>query len=101
MMIKFRKADFFFLAFPGLLDRYQHLNKNCVGLTIFSPFAIVVIWYEAEWLSKLFSSETSSEDRLESRSQSLTRSQIKLHNQQLPSLPTQLPAGADMPSCTG
>ncbi|XP_030449295.1 phosphoenolpyruvate carboxylase 4 [Syzygium oleosum] len=49
---------------------------------------------------EILEKETSSEDRLESRSQSLTRSQIKLHNQQLPSLPTQLPAGADMPSCT-
>lgn len=49
---------------------------------------------------EILEKETSSEDRLESRSQSLTRSQIKLNNQQLPSLPTQLPAGADMPSCT-
>ncbi|KAI3423481.1 uncharacterized protein J3R85_010977 [Psidium guajava] len=55
-----------------------------------------LLWLAHEILEK----ETSSEDRLESRSQSLTRSQIKLHNQQLPSLPTQLPAGAHMPSCT-
>ncbi|XP_017971376.1 PREDICTED: phosphoenolpyruvate carboxylase 4 isoform X3 [Theobroma cacao] len=44
--------------------------------------------------------ETSSEDLHESRNQSLSRSQFKLHGQQAPSLPTQLPARADLPACT-
>ncbi|PKI40377.1 hypothetical protein CRG98_039223, partial [Punica granatum] len=40
------------------------------------------------------------EDRHESRNQSMSRSQLKHHFQLAPSLPTQLPAGADLPSCT-
>lgn len=31
----------------------------------------------------------------------MTRSQIKPHGQQTPALPTQLPATADLPACTG
>ncbi|KAF2310423.1 hypothetical protein GH714_009810 [Hevea brasiliensis] len=44
--------------------------------------------------------ETSSEDRYESWNQSMIRSQTKSHGQQTPSLPTQLPARADLPACT-
>ncbi|KAF8389824.1 hypothetical protein HHK36_024343 [Tetracentron sinense] len=44
--------------------------------------------------------ETSSEDRHESWSQPLNRNQSKHYSQIAPSLPTQLPAGADLPSCT-
>lgn len=44
--------------------------------------------------------ETSSGDRHESWNQALSRSQLKHHGQQAPSLPTQLPARADLPSCT-
>jgi phosphoenolpyruvate carboxylase len=31
----------------------------------------------------------------------MSRNQTKHHGQQTPSLPTQLPATADLPSCTG
>ncbi|OAY47374.1 phosphoenolpyruvate carboxylase 4 [Manihot esculenta] len=44
--------------------------------------------------------ETSSEDRYENWNQPMTRSQTKLHGQQTSSLPTQLPARADLPACT-
>ncbi|KAF9677294.1 hypothetical protein SADUNF_Sadunf08G0093000 [Salix dunnii] len=44
--------------------------------------------------------ETSPEDRHEGWNQSLSRNQTKLHGQQTPSLPMQLPATADLPSCT-
>ncbi|GAY63941.1 hypothetical protein CUMW_229670 [Citrus unshiu] len=44
--------------------------------------------------------ETSSGDRHESWNQALSRNQLKHHGQQAPSLPTQLPARADLPSCT-
>ncbi|XP_017971375.1 PREDICTED: phosphoenolpyruvate carboxylase 4 isoform X2 [Theobroma cacao] len=49
---------------------------------------------------EILEKETSSEDLHESRNQSLSRSQFKLHGQQAPSLPTQLPARADLPACT-
>ncbi|XP_059445640.1 phosphoenolpyruvate carboxylase 4 isoform X2 [Corylus avellana] len=49
---------------------------------------------------EILEEETSSDVRHESWNQSLSRSQMKLHGQQAPSLPTQLPAGADLPSCT-
>ncbi|KAK9114715.1 hypothetical protein Syun_021512 [Stephania yunnanensis] len=44
--------------------------------------------------------ETASEDHHESRTQTLSRNQAKPFSQQLLPLPTQLPAGADLPSCT-
>ncbi|KAJ0095925.1 hypothetical protein Patl1_16534 [Pistacia atlantica] len=44
--------------------------------------------------------ETSSEDRHEGWNQAFSRIQLKHHSQQAPSLPTQLPARADLPSCT-
>ncbi|KAF8407879.1 hypothetical protein HHK36_007017 [Tetracentron sinense] len=44
--------------------------------------------------------ETPSEDQHESWSQPLNRNQLKHSNQRAPALPTQLPAGADLPSCT-
>ncbi|KAG6757821.1 hypothetical protein POTOM_038147 [Populus tomentosa] len=44
--------------------------------------------------------ETSPEDRHESWNQPTSRNQTKLHGQQAPPLPTQLPARADLPSCT-
>ncbi|XP_010262445.1 PREDICTED: phosphoenolpyruvate carboxylase 4-like [Nelumbo nucifera] len=44
--------------------------------------------------------ETASEDWNESWNQTLNRNQLKHHNQQVPALPTQLPVGADLPSCT-
>ncbi|RVW65088.1 Phosphoenolpyruvate carboxylase 4 [Vitis vinifera] len=47
-----------------------------------------------------FSPETSSVDRNESRNQPLNRSQLKPYSQLGPTLPRQLPAGADLPSCT-
>ncbi|XP_062163584.1 phosphoenolpyruvate carboxylase 4 [Alnus glutinosa] len=49
---------------------------------------------------EILEEETSSDVRHESWNQSLSRSQMKLHGQQAPSLPTQLPARADLPSCT-
>ncbi|KAE8023030.1 hypothetical protein FH972_008782 [Carpinus fangiana] len=49
---------------------------------------------------EILEEETSSDVRHESWNQSLSRSQMKLHGQQAPSLPTQLPAKADLPSCT-
>ncbi|GAV73296.1 PEPcase domain-containing protein [Cephalotus follicularis] len=49
---------------------------------------------------EILEKETSSEDRHESWNQSSIRSQSKLNNQQAPPLPTQLPARADLPSCT-
>ncbi|XP_057962603.1 phosphoenolpyruvate carboxylase 4 [Malania oleifera] len=49
---------------------------------------------------EILEKETSSEDRHENWSQPLNRSQLKLHSQLAPALPTQLPAGADLPSCT-
>ncbi|KAJ6429721.1 hypothetical protein OIU84_021175 [Salix udensis] len=44
--------------------------------------------------------ETSPEDRHEGWNQPLSRNQTKLQRQQTPSLPMQLPATADLPSCT-
>jgi len=44
--------------------------------------------------------ETSPEDRHESWNQPTSRNQTKLH-QHAPPLPTQLPARADLPACTG
>ncbi|XP_011008773.1 PREDICTED: phosphoenolpyruvate carboxylase 4 [Populus euphratica] len=44
--------------------------------------------------------ETSPEDRHESWNQPTSRNQTKLHGQQAPPLPTQLPARADLPACT-
>ncbi|KAL5761498.1 hypothetical protein ACOSP7_017762 [Xanthoceras sorbifolium] len=44
--------------------------------------------------------DTSSEDRHEGRGQALSRNPLKHPSQQVPSLPTQLPARADLPSCT-
>ncbi|KAK3222640.1 hypothetical protein Dsin_009665 [Dipteronia sinensis] len=41
-----------------------------------------------------------SEDRHEGWGLALSRNQLKHHSQQVPSLPTQLPARADLPSCT-
>ncbi|KAK0574012.1 hypothetical protein LWI29_016977 [Acer saccharum] len=41
-----------------------------------------------------------SEDWHEGWGQALSRNQLKHHSQQVPSLPTQLPARADLPSCT-
>ncbi|KAL0004899.1 hypothetical protein SO802_012460 [Lithocarpus litseifolius] len=50
--------------------------------------------------NEILEEETSSDDRHESWNQSLSRSQMKLHSQQAPALPTQLPPRADLPSCT-
>ncbi|KAK9091122.1 hypothetical protein Sjap_024299 [Stephania japonica] len=44
--------------------------------------------------------ETASEDHHDSRTQTLSRNQAKPFSQQLLPLPTQLPVGADLPSCT-
>uniref|UniRef100_A0A6N2MSW1 phosphoenolpyruvate carboxylase n=1 Tax=Salix viminalis TaxID=40686 RepID=A0A6N2MSW1_SALVM len=44
--------------------------------------------------------ETSPEDRHESWNQPMSGNQTKLHGQQAPPLPTQLPARADLPACT-
>uniref|UniRef100_A0A2N9ES93 phosphoenolpyruvate carboxylase n=1 Tax=Fagus sylvatica TaxID=28930 RepID=A0A2N9ES93_FAGSY len=49
---------------------------------------------------EILEEETSFDDRHESWNQSLSRSQMKLHSQQAPPLPRQLPARADLPSCT-
>ncbi|KAG2702647.1 hypothetical protein I3760_06G099900 [Carya illinoinensis] len=49
---------------------------------------------------EIIEEETSSDVRHESWNQSLGRSQIKLHGQQAPAIPTHLPARADLPSCT-
>ncbi|KAB1206468.1 Phosphoenolpyruvate carboxylase 4 [Morella rubra] len=50
--------------------------------------------------NEILEEETSSGVHHESRNQSLGRSQMKLHSQQVPVIPTQLPARADLPSCT-
>ncbi|XP_052185634.1 phosphoenolpyruvate carboxylase 4 isoform X2 [Diospyros lotus] len=44
--------------------------------------------------------ETSAEDRHENRNQLQNWNQLKHQGQQVPCLPTQLPAGAGLPSCT-
>lgn len=44
--------------------------------------------------------ENSAEDRHENRNQPQNWNQLKHHDQQVPSLPTQLPDGAGLPSCT-
>ncbi|CAK7326488.1 unnamed protein product [Dovyalis caffra] len=44
--------------------------------------------------------ETSPDDRHESWNQPMSRNQTKVHGQQAPPLPTQLPARADLPACT-
>ncbi|XVE91355.1 hypothetical protein REPUB_Repub01dG0002500 [Reevesia pubescens] len=49
---------------------------------------------------EILEKETSSEHLHESRNQPSSRSQFKLHGQQAPPLPTQLPARADLPACT-
>ncbi|XP_034685750.1 phosphoenolpyruvate carboxylase 4 [Vitis riparia] len=49
---------------------------------------------------EILEKETSSVDRNESRNQPLNRSQLKPYSQLGPTLPRQLPAGADLPSCT-
>ncbi|KAJ7954033.1 Phosphoenolpyruvate carboxylase [Quillaja saponaria] len=50
---------------------------------------------------EILEEEALSEDCHESWNQSLSRNQFKHHGQQAPSLPTQLPARADLPSCAG
>lgn len=58
----------------------------------------------SDTLSKLaheiLEKETSAEERHENRNAHLNRSHSKHQSQLAPSLPTQLPAGADLPSCT-
>uniref|UniRef100_A0A2P2ILM3 phosphoenolpyruvate carboxylase n=1 Tax=Rhizophora mucronata TaxID=61149 RepID=A0A2P2ILM3_RHIMU len=49
---------------------------------------------------EILEAETSSEDRHESWNQPTSRNQIKLHGQQPPPFPTQLPDRADFPACT-
>lgn len=49
---------------------------------------------------EILEKETLSENLRESRNQPLSRSQLKLHGQQAPSLPTQLPDRAGLPACT-
>lgn len=49
---------------------------------------------------EILEKETSAEERHENRNAHLNRSHSKHQNQLAPSLPTQLPAGADLPSCT-
>ncbi|KAG7978952.1 hypothetical protein I3843_05G105900 [Carya illinoinensis] len=49
---------------------------------------------------EILEEETSSDVRHETWNQSLNRSQTKLHGQQAPTIPTHLPARADLPSCT-
>ncbi|CAK9173700.1 unnamed protein product, partial [Ilex paraguariensis] len=49
---------------------------------------------------EILEKEALSEDRHESWNQTLSWNQSKHHSQQAPSLPTQLPARADLPSCT-
>ncbi|XP_041010363.1 phosphoenolpyruvate carboxylase 4-like isoform X1 [Juglans microcarpa x Juglans regia] len=49
---------------------------------------------------EILEEETSSDVRHESWNQSLNGSQTKLHGQQAPTIPTHLPARADLPSCT-
>ncbi|KAJ4960771.1 hypothetical protein NE237_020681 [Protea cynaroides] len=49
---------------------------------------------------EILQKEKASEDRHESWNQSLNRSQSKPYHQQALALPSQLPAGADLPSCT-
>lgn len=59
----------------------------------------------SDQLSKLaveiLQKENSLEDRLESRNVSSSWNQLKHHNEHVPALPTQLPTGADLPSCAG
>uniref|UniRef100_A0A5B7BFP1 Putative phosphoenolpyruvate carboxylase 4-like n=1 Tax=Davidia involucrata TaxID=16924 RepID=A0A5B7BFP1_DAVIN len=50
---------------------------------------------------EILEKETLAEDRHESWNQPPNWSQLKHHSQQVPALPTQLPAGAGLPSCTG
>ncbi|KAJ7943230.1 Phosphoenolpyruvate carboxylase [Quillaja saponaria] len=50
---------------------------------------------------EILEEEALSENQHESWNQSLSRSQLKHHGEQAPSLPTQLPARADLPSCAG
>ncbi|GMH01843.1 hypothetical protein Nepgr_003682 [Nepenthes gracilis] len=49
---------------------------------------------------QILEKETSSEDRHNSWNQSVQRNQLKHHGQQAPAFPMQLPARADLPSCT-
>uniref|UniRef100_A0A5B6ZF21 phosphoenolpyruvate carboxylase n=1 Tax=Davidia involucrata TaxID=16924 RepID=A0A5B6ZF21_DAVIN len=49
---------------------------------------------------EILEKETLAEDRHESWNQPPNWSQLKHHSQQVPALPTQLPAGAGLPSCT-
>ncbi|OVA05058.1 Phosphoenolpyruvate carboxylase [Macleaya cordata] len=51
-------------------------------------------------VQEILRKETASEERHESWSHPLNRSQLKNFSQQALALPTQLPAGADLPSCT-
>ncbi|XP_042502580.1 phosphoenolpyruvate carboxylase 4 [Macadamia integrifolia] len=53
----------------------------------------------SELAHEILQKEKASEDR-PSWNQSLNRSQSKPYSQQAPALPTQLPAGANLPSCT-
>lgn len=54
-----------------------------------------------ELVCYLFDSETSAEDRHENWNKPQNWSHLMHQGQQVPSLPTQLPAGAGLPSCTG
>ncbi|XP_019054247.1 PREDICTED: phosphoenolpyruvate carboxylase 4-like [Nelumbo nucifera] len=49
---------------------------------------------------EILQKEIATEDRNESWNQPPNRSQFKNHNQLAPTFPTQLPVGADLPSCT-
>ncbi|KAF5957988.1 hypothetical protein HYC85_005213 [Camellia sinensis] len=51
--------------------------------------------------TEILERETSAEDRHENWNQPQNWSQLKPPSQQMPALPTQLPAGAGLPSCTG
>lgn len=53
------------------------------------------------WCGSIMFPETSPEDRHENWNQPQNWSHLKHQGQQVPSLPTQLPAGAGLPSCTG
>ncbi|CAL5399537.1 unnamed protein product [Camellia sinensis] len=50
--------------------------------------------------TEILERETSAEDRHENWNQPQNWSQLKPPSQQMPALPTQLPAGAGLPSCT-
>ncbi|OMO90176.1 Pyruvate/Phosphoenolpyruvate kinase [Corchorus capsularis] len=50
---------------------------------------------------EILEKESSLENLHENRNQPLSRSQFKFHGHQAPPLPTQLPARADLPACTG